>query len=225
MSKFFPRAVKGNFTSFPCASPAPCPAPFRKSHSRRKHRKNQEKSPCWWCICASVTVKIRGSQVSWTFSFSTEWNCICRIFSTEMPLTLDSFLQSWMSASRGRCREGWLSNGMGARWREISPCFLSSPCYSCQAPRVLAVPAQAHRAPPWPRTRYQPLADTRCCSRPGLQLPQPWPAMGPTKSGPPAQPPPIPIPRDVPSAWHWGCPGDPQLPLLFRGGTGPRGLP
>lgn len=105
MSKFFLRAVRGNCTSFPCASPDPCPAPFRKSHSRRKHRKKSGKKVL--VHDAFVQTKIRGSQVFWTFSFSAEWNCICRFFSTEMPLTLDSFPQSWMAdLSRETC-SGW----------------------------------------------------------------------------------------------------------------------
>lgn len=97
---------------------------------------------------------------------------------------------------------------MGARWRQISSCFLSSLSYSCPAPRALAVPA--HRALPWPRTTCQPLADTWCCGRAGLQLPTVLTSHGPHKARPTSMAQPISIPRDVPSTRRGGCPGDPQ---------------
>lgn len=97
---------------------------------------------------------------------------------------------------------------MGARWRQISSCFLSSLSYSCPAPRALAVPA--HRALPWPRTTCQPLADTWCYGRAGLQLPTVLTSHGPHKARPTSMAQPISIPRDVLSTRRGGCPGDPQ---------------
>lgn len=187
--------------------------------------KIRKKGPCWWCICASARVKIRGSQVSWTFSFSTEWNCICIFFSTEMPLTLDSFPQSWMTdRSRERCRgEGWLRNGMGARWRQISSCFLSSLSYSCPAPRALAVPA--HRALPWPRTTCQPLADTWCYGRVGLQLPTVLTSHGPHKARPTRMASAHLHPQGCAKYPALGLPWWPPGLLLSRGGTGPWRVP
>lgn len=87
-----------------------------------------------------------------------------------------------------------------------------------RAPTSLTGPARPLRAPtpaPSPGTSVSTQGHRslpqRCCNRDSLRLPTglPCPATGPTEPGPH----PIPIPRQMPDAQSWGCPGAPQLLL------------
>jgi len=129
---------------------------------------------------------------------------------TDTPLSVFSLVSRNVRKSVFLQEHGLVTNAPVLVWRQDQD----------PVPRPWGNP-QALPSCPWPRTPWQCPGDVSPCPRAAAAGLVPAPH-SPALLGPPKGPCPSPMPREVPSAWGWGCPGTPScLAPGWGSGIGP----